>query len=171
MKSEISVRRIREDEWKAFRSLRLDALRTDPLAFGSTLARESTYPEERWQAWCMDGATGEQNATFVATNPSGELVGMVGTFSAEGRPHVWGMWTRPAWRNRGIGRRLMDSLLTWIDRSSAARPVILDVNPSQTAAVSIYTAYGFRFNGVEGTLGHDPPAVVRQMVRQFRPEP
>lgn len=171
MKFGITVRRIREDEWKAFRSLRLDALRTDPLAFGSTLARETAYPQEKWQAWCKDGATGKRNATFVATSPSGELVGMVGTFSAEGTPHVWGMWTRPAWRNRGIGHRLMEHLLNWINRSFATRSVILDVNPSQAAAVSIYTANRFRFNGVEEALGHDSPAVVRQMVRHFGPEP
>ena len=144
-------------------------MRTDPLAFGSTLARESTYLEEKWQAWCKDGASGERNATFVATTPSGELVGMVGTFTAEGTPHVWGMWIQPAWRNRGIGRQLMESLLTWIDRSSATQPVILDVNPSQTPAVRMYTAYGFQFSGVEESLGHDPPAVVRQMVRPSKP--
>lgn len=150
--------------------MRLDSLRTDPLAFGSTLDRESTYSEEKWQAWCKDGATGDQNATFVAISPSQELVGMVGTFSADGRPHVWGMWTRPAWRNRGIGRRLMSSLLAWIDRASTTPAVILDVNPSQVAAVRIYTAYGFQFNGVEAALGHDAPAVVRQMVRHSEPE-
>lgn len=170
MKSEITVRRVQENEWRAFRRLRLDALQTDPLAFCSTLAGESTYPEKRWQDWCKDGAAGEQNATFVATGSSGEFVGMVGTFVAGGTRHVWGMWTRPTWRNRGIGRQLMESLLTWIDRSSATQPVTLDVNPSQAAAVSIYTACGFRFTGVEEALGHDPPAVVRQMVRHFRPE-
>ena len=163
---DFSVRRIREDDWEQFRRLRLDALRTDPLAFGSTLARESTYLEGKWRSWCKDGTIGEQTATFVATGPSGELVGMVGAFTAEDTPHVWGMWTRPEWRLRGIGRRLMECLLDWTERSSAGRPVLLDVNPSQAAAVSIYLGLGFRFSGVEGALGHDSPAVVRQMVRQ-----
>lgn len=166
MKPEITVRRLRESEWMGFRSLRLAALRTDPLAFGSTLARESAYTEEKWQDWCRDGATGEQNATFVAEDRSGDLVGMAGTFAAEGTPHVWGMWVRPEWRSRGVGRRLVDALLGWIDRGAPGRPVLLEVNPSQVAAVGVYFGRGFRFSGIEKPLGHDPPAIVRQMVRR-----
>ena len=164
----IAVRRLRGPEWKAFRDLRLDALKSDPMAFGSSFDRESAYSTQKWEAWCRDGATGNRNATFVAAAPSGKLVGMVGVFLAEGSPHVWGMWIHPTWRNRGVGRNLMVRLLAWLDKCSPDRPVILDVNPSQAAAAGIYTALGFRFNGVEEPLGHDPPAVVRQMVRRPR---
>ncbi len=163
---QITVRRLRADEWQAFRDLRLAALRTDPLAFGSTLSRESTYSDQKWRNLCNDGATGTSNVTFVAADPSGELVGMVGTFSAEGTSHVWGMWTRPHRRNQGIGHRLMNSLLDWIATCLPEVSIILDVNPSQEAAVRIYASAGFHFNGVEEPLGHDPPAVVRQMVRR-----
>lgn len=166
MESEVTIRRLREDDWRAFRKLRLDALRTDPLAFGSTLDRESAYTEAKWQDWCRDGANGERSATLVAVSPAGELLGMVGTFSAEGTPHIWGMWTQPEWRNRGIGRRLMDSVLAWIVQNAPERSIILDVNPVQTTAVRIYSALGFQFSGVEEPLGHDPPALVRQMVRR-----
>lgn len=166
MPQEITIYRLREHEWPAFRDLRLDALRTDPLAFGSTFDRESAYSESKWQNWCRDGATGKQNATFVAADPSGGLIGMVGAFVAEGTPHVWGMWTRPEWRHQGIGRRLLESLLDWLHQNLPGRHIVLEVNPSQVAAVRIYSAMGFRFNGVESPLGHDPPACVRQMVRR-----
>lgn len=164
----IAVRRLRESEWKTFRDLRLDALKSDPIAFGSSFARESAYTQQKWQDWCRDGATGNRNATFIALGPPGKPVGMVGAFFAEGTPHVWGMWTRPQWRNRGVGRTLMARLLAWLDKYSPSRPIILDVNPSQAAAVRIYATLGFRFNGVEEPLGHDPTAIVRQMVRRPR---
>jgi ribosomal protein S18 acetylase RimI-like enzyme len=162
---EIAIRRLQAAEWNAFRALRLDALRSDPLAFGSSFARESAYTREKWKDWCQDGATRGRSTTFVAVGPSRELVGMVGAFFAEDTPHVWGMWTRPEWRNRGVGRRLMVRLLAWLDKHRPGRPVILEVNPTQAAAVRIYDALGFRFNGVEEPLGHDSPAIVRQMVR------
>jgi GNAT superfamily N-acetyltransferase len=162
----IAVRRLRGPEWKAFRDLRLDALRSDPLAFGSTFTRESAYSPDKWKRWCRDGATGGRNVTFVAEAPSAELVGIVGAFFAEGTPQVWGMWTRPGWRNRGVGRHLMERLLAWLDRYRPGRPVMLEVNPTQAAAVRIYGTLGFRFNGVEEPLGHDPPAIVRQMIRR-----
>jgi ribosomal protein S18 acetylase RimI-like enzyme len=162
---EFVVRRLRGPEWKAFRDLRLTALRSDPLAFGSSFTRESGYTPEKWKGWCRDGGTGGGSATFVAAGSSGTLVGMVGAFFAEETPQVWGMWTRPEWRNRGVGRRLVERLLAWLDKNRPGRPVILEVNPTQAAAVRIYASLGFRFNGVEESLGHDPPAIVRQMVR------
>jgi GNAT superfamily N-acetyltransferase len=165
----IAVRRLHVSDWREFRDLRLEALKSDPLAFGSSFSRESHYTPEKWKDWCRDGATGRRTATFVAINRSRELVGMVGTFSAEETPHVWGMWTRPEWRNRGVGHQLMERLLGWLDRYRPSRPIILEVNPTRTAAVRIYSAFGFRFNGVEEPLGHDPPAVVHQMIRVRRP--
>jgi RimJ/RimL family protein N-acetyltransferase len=167
--TKISVRRIRGPDWNTFRDLRLAALRSDPLAFGSTFARESAYTQEKWKAWCRDGATGHRNATFVAVGPSKEPIGIVGVFLANGEPHVWGMWTRPKWRNRGVGRHVMERLLAWLDRYHPVRDVVLEVNPTQEAAVAVYSAMGFRFNGVEEPLGHDPPAVVHQMIRVRRP--
>ncbi len=168
---EIAVRRLRRPEWREFRDLRLDALNSDPMAFGSAFARESTYSQERWKEWCRDGAAGDPNVTFVAVGPSGRFVGMVGTFLAEETLHVWGMWTRPEWRNRGVGRSLMKRLLAWLDKYSLGHPVILDVNPTQAAAVRIYSTLGFRFNGVEEPLGHDPPATLHRMVRPTRSNP
>jgi RimJ/RimL family protein N-acetyltransferase len=165
----ILVRRLDRLDWEAFRELRLDALRSDPLAFGSSFEGESAYSPEKWRNWCRDGAAGGRSVTFVAASPPSELVGMVGVFFADESPHVWGMWTRPKWRNRGVGRQLMGRLLAWLDRYRPDRPVVLDVNPTQVAAERIYTSLGFRFTGVEEPLGHHPPAVVRQMVRVRHP--
>jgi GNAT superfamily N-acetyltransferase len=164
--TQFTVRRVRASEWREFRELRLDALRTDPLAFGSTLERESAYAEDRWQDWCRRGATGAREATFVALDSSGRWVGMVGAFSAEGTPHLWGMWVRPGSRRGGVGGRLVKALLQWIARWPSRPPVLLDVNPSLEGAVRLYVELGFTFTGVEAPLGHDPPGVVRQMVRR-----
>jgi len=45
----ISVRRVRAGEWRALRALRLRALAEAPNAFGSTLARESAFPDDTWR--------------------------------------------------------------------------------------------------------------------------
>lgn len=164
--TEATVRRLRETEWRAFRDLRLDALRTDPLAFGSTFEREFDYPEERWMDWCRRGATSEGEATFVAADSRGKLVGMLGAFFAEGALHLWGMWVHPAYRGRGLGRKMTDRTIGWIDEVHPQTKVLLDVNPDQEAAVRIYHACGFEFNGAQTPLGHHPQAIVRQMARR-----
>ncbi len=161
----VTVRRIEEREWLAFRALRLRSLKSDPLAFGSTLAKEAKYPDGKWQEWCRYGAISPEGATFVAVDRADALVGMVGSFTDTGRPHLWGLWVRPEHRRRSIGRQLMDAVLDWVDHAGPPRAVLLDVNPSRDGAVRLYEALGFAFSGIEQPLGHDPPAIARQMVR------
>ena len=45
------VRRISPDDAELLRVVRLRALETDPLSFGSTYEREAAYPDERWREW------------------------------------------------------------------------------------------------------------------------
>lgn len=163
-----TVRRLREGEWEGFRGLRLAALRTDPMAFGSTLERESAYPVARWQDWCRRGSDAKEEATFVAVSSSDQLVGMVGAFTARGTLHVWGLWVRPDWRRQSVAKQLVSALLDWIDQIPGERSTTLDVNPSQAGAVHLYASKGFVFTGSEEPLGHDPPAITRQMVRPRR---
>jgi|HubBroStandDraft_1064217.scaffolds.fasta_scaffold02017_12 ribosomal protein S18 acetylase RimI-like enzyme len=169
MSSEFQIRRLREPEWPAFRRLRLDALRTDALAFGSTYAREDAYPEEKWQSWARDGAQGDQSPTFVIDAGSGNLVGMAGMFQRGPDFVVWGMWVAPSFRGQRLGARLTEALVEWLDRSHPGKRALLSVNPTQTPAVRTYLAHGFVFTGVEEPLGHSPPAIIREMVRGPRP--
>lgn len=145
------------------RDLRLAALGADRLAFGSTLERETTYPESRWQEWASRGATGGTEATFAAVDASGAWIGMTGVFSDHGVPHLWGMWVTPKWRRRGVATQLLRTALEWARVRTPAAAVELDVNPTQADAVRLYLAHGFEFTGAEQPLGHDPPAVARQM--------
>ena len=166
MGASFTVRRLNERDWDAFRELRLEALRTDPLAFGSTLEKESAYPSAKWQDWCRRGARDRSEATFVAVDSSGYLVGMVGAFTHENAPHLWGMWVRPDWRRRGVAKQLVTTLLDWIDQHASPRPAVLDIYPSQEGAVRLYTSLGFVFTGVETPVDHDPSSITRQMVRR-----
>jgi ribosomal protein S18 acetylase RimI-like enzyme len=160
-----TVRRLRESDLEAYRALRLDALRADPLAFGSTLERERAYPEERWKEWTRRGAAGERDATFVAEASDGRLLGMAVLAHVEGAFHVFGMWVRPDARGRGLGGRLLDASLGWLEARFPEAPVLLSVNPEQGAAVALYRSRGFEFTGREEPLGHHAPAVTREMRR------
>jgi ribosomal protein S18 acetylase RimI-like enzyme len=166
---EIEIRRLLDSDWMGFRELRLAALRTDPLAFGSTIELEQAYRDGRWQEWAHGGATGERQATFVAINPANQLVGMCGTFSEDARFMIWGLWVHPSQRGRGIGGRLLDAVLGWIDAAFPGSSTVLDVNPVQGEALRLYLKRGFTYDGEARPLGHHPPAMRRQMVRRFAP--
>ncbi|HTW56198.1 MAG TPA: GNAT family N-acetyltransferase [Thermoplasmata archaeon] len=162
-RSSVTVRRLEPEEWVEFRALRLAALGADRLAFGSTLERESAYPDEKWRDWCRNGASDPHDATFVALH-DGRSVGMAGVFHAEDGYHVWGMWVAPAQRRAGVGTALLRFALEWVALRAPGVPVLLDVNPTQEGAVRLYRAHGFEFTGDAQPLGHDPPASARRMV-------
>jgi hypothetical protein len=50
--SDISVRVLQEDDWHAYRDVRLAALRESPKAFLATYAEEAKRPERYWRD-CM----------------------------------------------------------------------------------------------------------------------
>lgn len=168
----VAVRRLRAEDWPEFRALRLRALATDPLAFGSTREAEAGRPESRWRESALRGAGSSAEATWVAVGPEGRLLGMAGLFAREGRFHLWGMWVAPEARRRGVGRRLLDPLLRWAHAQDPSAEVVLEVNPVQESAVRLYRSAGFERTGESRPLGHTPGQFVNAMrLRRTDPRP
>jgi ribosomal protein S18 acetylase RimI-like enzyme len=167
--SRARIRRVRESDLVAFRRLRLDALRTDPSAFGSTFERESAYDERLWRDRIHRSATSADVATWVAEAEGGGLVGLVGALAHEGVVDIFGMWVRPEFRGRGIGSRLLAALLRWTRASHRDLRVRLSVNPMQDAAVRLYRRRGFEATGGTEPLAHTPGAIAEEMVLRTPP--
>ena len=161
----VTLRRARAEEWEALRDLRLESLKTDPLAFGSTLARELAYPEARWRETAAEGAEATDSSTWVAEGADGRLVGMIVAARVEGKDHLFAMWVAPRVRHQGVGARLLDAALTWMWARDPASIVRLAVNPRQEAAIALYRSRGFRPTGVRQALGpgHPPEEVADEM--------
>lgn len=162
------VRRIRPEDAEELRTLRLAAMEADPLAFGSTLRRELESAPVKWTNWATRGAAGTREAIYLAASEGRPPVGMIGAYTEEERFHVWGMWVRPEGRGQGIGGRLLDALLGWFASVDPAGTVLLEVNPTQEAAVALYVGRGFVRTGRTRPLGHSPPAIVEEMARPPR---
>jgi len=158
------VRRIRPEEWAAHRELRLRALSSDPLAFGSTLGREQDFADDLWRERATHGASSPDHAVFVADAGELGLVGMSVIASVKGDWHVFGMWVEPSYRQRGLGGKLLDAGLDWFRSVAVHQPLLLDVNPRQAGAVRLYESRGFRRTGVSAPLGHTEGETVIAMV-------
>ena len=149
----MGVRRIRTDEWPALRDIRLRALRDAPYAFGSTFEEESARTDDRWIDWAADGSVGGRGLTVVADD-AGTWIGL-----ARGAPHeafpgeagLFSMWVDPTRRSRGVGRELVDAVVTWSigERFPAVRLLVAAANP---AAIRLYERCGFVDTGVRAPL-------------------
>jgi ribosomal protein S18 acetylase RimI-like enzyme len=161
----VEVRRVRATDLEAYRTARLRSLREDPLAFGSTLAREEEFPPERWQQRLEQGASSPVDATWVAMEEEGDLVGMMSLVLVEGRYRIFGMWVAPERRRQGLGARMLDLGLAWAGSHAPTSGVALDVNPRQAAAVRLYESRGFVRTGKSEPLGHTAGEIAVEMVR------
>ena len=82
----MEIRRIRADEGWRLRALRLRALSDSPTAYGSTLAREESYPEAIWHERAASGAAGDKVVTIVAEHDN-RLLGMAIGLAADSAIH------------------------------------------------------------------------------------
>lgn len=145
----VTLRRIRTEDWRELRELRLRALTSDPLAFSSTADDERSFSEARWQERATQGAASSDTCTWVAVSATGRLVGMLVGADVDGKPNLFGMWVDPTLRGQGIGGALLDLAIVWARAVHPRADVRLEVNPSQVAAVRLYTSRGFEFTGAK----------------------
>lgn len=140
----LSVRRLRADEWPAYRDLRLLALGHSPDAFGSTLEIERAKPDEYWAERLSSAATSQWQLPLVAEAGT-RLVGLVWGWIDPSRPeaaHVFQMWVAPETRGLGCGSRLLDAVVAWATKANV-RSVLLRVTCGDTPARRLYMRAGF----------------------------
>jgi GNAT superfamily N-acetyltransferase len=128
------------DRWPEYRAIRLEALRTDPDAFGATLEATVQRPDEWWPSVLQTAQT-DPDKTIVFAEEEGVLVGMAGAYpeEEEGCVDVVGMFVRPDERGKGIGRALLQAVVDEVQ----ADTVRLCVNATMPAAVALYRNFGF----------------------------
>ena len=147
----IEIRQLTEDDWAAYRDVRLAALGDAPYAFASTVEREAAFDEWQWRAQV-------RRATwFVADDETRAPVGLVGGFAEDDSAdlHLIGMWVRGAVRGQGVAAGLVDGFLTWAKDQQPAG-VVLWVADANERAQAFYRRFGFRGTGQRQPLPSNP---------------
>lgn len=145
------VRMLGADDAAAYRAVRRRALIEHPEAYGSTVDE-------------LDSRSLEQVAETLASPPelrctfggfiAGELAGLAG-FGRGGnaklrhRAGLYQMYTAPEHRRCGLGRQLVDAVITHARRQEGIEELMLAVTIGNTAAELLYLNAGFRPQHVE----------------------
>ncbi len=167
-----ALRRIRADEGLKLRSLRLRALADAPMAFGSTLAREQSFPDNVWHERAAGGASGTGRVTFIAER-DGVWLGLASGIATDAinptdpGPFLVGMFVDSAARGEGLGAALVEAVVAWARLRGAAR-LYLWVTSTNTPAIALYAKCGFQRTGDTQPLPHSPSVTEFQMVRDLR---
>ena len=144
----ILIRRIRSDDFALARALRLRALSSDPLSFGSSYAAEVTRDETFWRESAQRHAESDHCAIFIAFRGE-DPVGMVRggkDESREGMFFIHAMWVAPEMRRTGVARELMATIERWIAAHGGATCELM-VTDAAPAARRLYEACGYTPDG------------------------
>jgi ribosomal protein S18 acetylase RimI-like enzyme len=135
----IEIVQLCPDQWELYRDLRLEALRNEPVAFGSSLEEEVGLPKEAWIKRIP-------NALFALAE--GKPVGIV-VIRREDRiktrhtAYINSMYVTEKCRGQGLGVRLMTAALDSLKTSPDILKVRLSVIAPQVQAFELYTRFGF----------------------------
>jgi ribosomal protein S18 acetylase RimI-like enzyme len=148
-----------------FKATRLRALRDTPNAFGSTYEVESQLTDADWvtraEQW-----RGERAVLYLAMD-RGIACGLAGSLLDRDdatRAHLISMWTAPTYRQRGVGRLLVNEILAWVHLRQA-RTLQLMVTCNNEAAILFYQRLGFERTGRTEPYPNDPALLEYEMSR------
>ncbi|MEG9298526.1 GNAT family N-acetyltransferase [Mangrovibacillus sp. Mu-81] len=147
----MEVLRLDRSHAESYLQLRLEALQTNPEAFGSsyeeTIARKN--PVEHTAAR-LDQRENFTYGAFVDGNLAGMLI--LVPESAEKMNHkasIFGMYVTPEFRANGIARALMDKAILKARELKTVEQINLTVVTTNDAAKGLYVSMGFTTFGLE----------------------
>ena len=158
------IRRLRADEWRAYRDLRLRALADAPGSFGSTWEQERQRPDGDWAERVAEGAASQWQLPLVAQEGDA-LVGLAWGRIDLAEPEtarLFQMWVAPEARGRGCGALMLGAVVDWA-RKANARTLLLSVTVGATAAERLYAQAGFRPAGELEPLREGSPLFSQPM--------
>ncbi len=135
----VKVVRLSDDSWGDYRELRLEALKNDPLAFGSSYEEEVNLSEDEWKRRI-------RNVLFAVERdiPVGMISCVFNTrIKTRHLAAIYGFYVKPGNRGKGIGERLLGAALSEAKKKRVVK-IQLSVNPLMVPAVKLYERAGFR---------------------------
>lgn len=146
--NDIIIEPISQQYSEQFKKLRLESLQNEPTAFLATFEDESKVPEEKWQSRIENSLKGETGVTIIARDGE-KAVGLVGIQFLQHPKnrhivHIWGTYTAPAYRGKGIGKQLIQKVIDIAKAKPEIKKIKIEVNPDQSAAHNLYKKLGFQ---------------------------
>jgi ribosomal protein S18 acetylase RimI-like enzyme len=144
------VRILTPHDAAAFQTLRLQALREDPVAFASS------YDEERETPLAVVAArlAPASDRAVVGAFDHAELVGLAAWHREEMRKlrhkgFVWGVFVAPSHRGQGLARHMLTEVIALARAADGIRQLNLTADAANERAVALYESFGFEVYGRE----------------------
>ncbi|WP_375577042.1 GNAT family N-acetyltransferase [Paracidovorax oryzae] len=150
MQSPAEIRRLGADDAEAFSALRRELTSENPVPMGLSYEEELTRTLDGFRAQLSSALPNAVFGAFIA----GELIATAGISrvwqfaSSHHKMVMWGVFTSPRFRRRGLSRHVVDRALQHAFSTGAHR-VNLQVYVPNEAALTFYRSIGFTEFGTE----------------------
>ena len=151
-----------------FKAVRLRALQDTPTAFSSTYAEEFKVADADWvkraEQWSSEKSVGY--LAMDAHAPCGIASGLLDQADAT-RAHLLSMWVAPTHRRLGVGRTLVEAIVSWAC-SQNVRTLQLLVTSNNDSAIEFYQRLGFSLTGKTEPYRNDTALSNFEMIRSIQ---
>lgn len=142
----ISIRQLTENDWREFSRVRLKALQTDPLVFGSSYEKESQFAEDDWRSRLRQSDDSAVFMLFTGETPIGITGVSVFSDDPTGETAIlWGSWLEADFRGKGLSELMYKARLDWAKRHPGVKRVIVSHRASNLASKYANQKHGFTF--------------------------
>ncbi len=144
--NDVQIVILHPEKWRAYKQLRLKALREEPAAFSTTYTSQLSVPDHEWKERLTRYQKRKGNWMLFAQK-NNKLIGMMGAYQTEkdisnNSAHIMAVFVAKPYRGKGISKLLLAKLLTELKKAKI-RVVELGVNCKQKAACALYAHFGF----------------------------
>lgn len=163
----VAVRRVRPDDWAAWKAIRLEALADTPIGFGELLADAERKTDAQWQERTVAAAEGDTHGLWLAWDGD-RPVGCTGgvRYSPGDVALVYAVYVSPAARGGRTFDLLLGAVEEWARGLEGVTELRLEVHEDNARARAAYGKRGFTQTG--GSQPY-PPDPTRQELELVRP--
>jgi GNAT superfamily N-acetyltransferase len=144
----VKIRRLEQHEIALHRDVRLRALRDAPDAFAETAAEAEARPPSYWEDLTHSVTQPGRHVMFLACEGDathGSIYGLRDRESTD-TALVGGTWVEPVYRRQGIGKALLQAVISWAREERFIR-LRLWAPVAGVGALALYRQAGFNDTG------------------------
>jgi len=134
--------------WKEYRDLRLEALQSDPEAFGQKYDKALDFPDKYWIDHLKRTLKKDKLIVYFAEN-RGKLIGMMGAFfhydkETKDSARIFSVYVDRRYRGLGVAKKLQAHLLEELRHVKKLKKIRVMVNKKQISASNLYKQGNFK---------------------------
>jgi ribosomal protein S18 acetylase RimI-like enzyme len=137
------IRKLTPARWRDYRALRLEALKGEPEAFGSSYEEEIKLAYKDWRNRLRNVMF-----AFYEDKPVGMIAVVFNKrYKTKHIANIYSFYVSKGYRGNGLGGLLMGRALSTVKKHGGIAKVTLSVNTKQTPAINLYKKNGFVISG------------------------